>query len=63
MMVTWFLALALATVAVLVAWEMWADLQEARRQRDVLQARVDQQDHVITELRLRIAALNRESDT
>lgn len=63
MMVTWFMALMLAAVVGLAAWETWADLQDARRTIDRMQARIDQQDHVITELRLRIEALNRESDT
>lgn len=63
MMFSALLALALCVVLGLSAWEVWADLQEARRERDVLQARVDQQDYVIAELRRRIGELNRESDT
>lgn len=63
MMFSALLALALCVVLGLAAWETWADLQEVRRQRDVLQARVDQQDYVIAELRMRIETLNRESDT
>lgn len=62
MMFSALLALTLAVVVGLVAWETWADLVDARRENDRLRARIDQQDHVITELRMRIEALNRESE-
>lgn len=62
MMVTGLVGLALFVVLGLSAWEVWADLQDARRENDRMQARIDQQDHVITELRMRIEVLNRESD-
>lgn len=60
MMVTGLVALALFVVLGLSAWEVWADLCDARREIDRLQARVDQDEYVISELRLRVAALSRE---
>ena len=63
MMMTWLMALMLAAVVGLAAWEVYADLVDARRTIDRMQARIDQQDHVITELRLRIEALNKGGDS
>lgn len=62
MMFSALLALALCVVLGLSAYEVYADLVDARREIDRLQARVDQQDYVIAELRRRIETLNRESE-
>lgn len=62
MMVTGLMALTLCVVVGICAWEVWADLCDARREIDRLEAWGRQQEHVITELRLRIEAMNRESD-
>lgn len=63
MMVTGGVILALVIVLGLSAWEVWADLQDARRAMDALQATIDRQEYVIAELRRRIGELNRESET